>query len=1078
MPLKVASWNVRTLLGENLGGRGPRSKTALLAHELDRYGIDVAALSETRLSGEGSVTEGNYTIFWRGYPEGTPRQHGVGIAIRNCHLRGIVEEPNSVNERLMTLRVPLVRGEHMLVISAYAPTLMADEDQKDLFYHALDSVLRKACPKDKIVLMGDFNARVGSKTDLWGDVIGAHGIGKMNSNGLRLLSTCSQHNLAITNTFFRLKLKYKTSWMHPRSKRWHLLDYIIVRRSQVREVYVTRAMRGADCWTDHRLIVSKIRLKIRPSSFRSTKKTPKINLTGLNSDTTLKKTYEEKVKELIHETGIINATNINEKWETFAKKLTMEATNVLGKSPRKHRDWYDENDQEIKELLKHKNQAHLDCLRNPTSPTLRQRFAKIRSQAQRQLRILEDTWWQQLSVEIQGYADKNNIQQFYESTKRIYGPRKRSVVPVRSSDGNTLIRDRQGILARWAEHFSVLLNAKNPTDHSVLDDLPTIPSCTDLDTPPTLEEVVSALKGMKPRKAAGPDGVPAELLTHGGTALHTFLHEIITVIWENAAVPNSWKDAILITIYKNKGDKSLCGNSRGIALLGTAGKVFARILLKRLVNTISESVLPESQCGFRANRSTIDMIFAARQLLEKSREQHRSLYVAFIDLSKAFNSVDRNLLWKVLEKAGCTKRFVNLVRCLHDGMTVRIRIGNDLSEPFEVSRGVKQGCVLAPVLFNIYVQCITRLLALSLDQNCQINLNYRSDRNLFDHRKMKAKTKVTQTKLLELQYADDCAMVADSIESLQSVLSHTSAFYQKLGLNINIGKTEYMEYHPTNTQTQNNLHIDNNPLNKVNMFKYLGSHISANGYIDDEVHYRVKQANSAFGRLSKRVFHNKNLTLATKVMVYNAVVLSSLLYGSETWTLYSRHLRTLENFHMTSLRKILGISWIHKIPNSEVLRRTKSVSLENIIFRQHLRWLGHTIRMDDSRLPKQLLYGELSEGKRSVGRQVKRYKDQSLSVLKACHINSLDLEAFATDRVKWRVLCNNGLRAREHDRLNMLDQRRTKRKARQATTPAARTPTHFCPVCGRGCLSPIGLISHSRVHKKEEKKIGKKHNNK
>ena len=251
----------------------------------------------------------------------------------------------------------------------------------------------------------------------------------------------------------------------------------------------------------------------------------------------------------------------------------------------------------------------------------------------------------------------------------------------------------------------------------------------------------------------------------------------------------------------------MCGNSRGISLLSIAGKVFAKILLNRLLN-ISENILPESQSGFRSNRSTVDMIFAARQLFEKSREQHRDLYVAFIDLSKAFDSVDRSLLWLILLRSGCTERFVQLIASLHNGMSVRIRVGDDLSDPFEVSRGVKQGCVLAPILFNIYVQCITRLLANKLDKHCQISLNYRMDRNLFDQRKLKAKTKIAQSHLLELQYADDCAMVADSQEFLQTVLSHTSDLYRKLGLNINIGKTEYMQNCAPSSQLLAPLHID------------------------------------------------------------------------------------------------------------------------------------------------------------------------------------------------------------------------------------------------------------------------------
>ena len=197
-------------MGDIDGGTGPRRKTALLAMELARYSIDFAALSETRLSGEGSISEGDqrdgYTIFWRGYPEGHPRQHGVGLAVRNCHLRNIEEEPSYISERLMTLRVPLANNEHMTLICAYAPTLTAEEHIKDNFYEELDEALRSVNARDKIILLGDFNARVGRRSDLW-NAIG----GKINANGLRLLSLCSEHDLIITNTLFRFKTIHKTS---------------------------------------------------------------------------------------------------------------------------------------------------------------------------------------------------------------------------------------------------------------------------------------------------------------------------------------------------------------------------------------------------------------------------------------------------------------------------------------------------------------------------------------------------------------------------------------------------------------------------------------------------------------------------------------------------------------------------------------------------------------------------------------------------------------------------------------------------------------------------------------------------
>ena len=264
--LQVATWNVRTLLDDDSNTDRPNRRTALVAHELKRYNIDLAALSETRLSGEDSLTEvgEGYTFFWRGYPEGERRLHGVGFAVKTSLLQYIPEAPVSVSERLMTWRIPLANQRYATVISAYAPTLNAEEPDKDRFYDSLDMTLQAIPRSDKIILLGDFNARVGTDYIAWDGVIGRHGLGHSNNNGIRLLTLCSEHNLIITNTLFQMKNKFKTTWQHPRSKHWHLLDYVIVRCADRDEVHTTRVLRGAHCWTDHRLVRSKLCLRLRP----------------------------------------------------------------------------------------------------------------------------------------------------------------------------------------------------------------------------------------------------------------------------------------------------------------------------------------------------------------------------------------------------------------------------------------------------------------------------------------------------------------------------------------------------------------------------------------------------------------------------------------------------------------------------------------------------------------------------------------------------------------------------------------------------------------------------------------------
>ena len=215
--LVVGAWNVRTLL-DRAGTDRPERRTALIGKELSRYSIDIAALSETRFADEGQLTEAGcgYTFFWIGRPADEPRTAGVGFAIRNSMLPKLENLPKGINERLMTLRIKPKENRHLTLVSVYAPTLMNEDIVKEQFYK--DKVIRTVPANDKLLVVGDFNARVGRNASNWKGVLGPHGVGNENQNGVLLLSKCAQHQLAITGTMFRHKDKYKTTWQHPRSK--------------------------------------------------------------------------------------------------------------------------------------------------------------------------------------------------------------------------------------------------------------------------------------------------------------------------------------------------------------------------------------------------------------------------------------------------------------------------------------------------------------------------------------------------------------------------------------------------------------------------------------------------------------------------------------------------------------------------------------------------------------------------------------------------------------------------------------------------------------------------------------------
>lgn len=292
--LIIGTWNVRTLLDNDVN-LCPERKTALIARELAKYNIDIAAISETHLSDSGELCEqlGGYTYYWSGKPITERAASGVGFAVKNQLAKTLKELPKGINDRIITLRLQLSSKKHLHLISIYAPTLPSPEEDKIKFYSELNQVLTKIPSTDKIILFGDFNARVGNDFSAWSGVLGRHGVGKCNANGLDLLALCAEFDLTITNTCYRLPEKLKTTWMHPRSKHWHLLDYVIVRKRDLSEVLITRVMRGAQGWTDHRLVRSKLRFHLKAPRRASHKIPAKIHCEKLVRDSHLSQELDD-----------------------------------------------------------------------------------------------------------------------------------------------------------------------------------------------------------------------------------------------------------------------------------------------------------------------------------------------------------------------------------------------------------------------------------------------------------------------------------------------------------------------------------------------------------------------------------------------------------------------------------------------------------------------------------------------------------------------------------------------------------------------------------------------------------------
>ena len=269
-----------------------------------------------------------------------------------------------------------------------------------------------------------------------------------------------------------------------------------------------------------------------------------------------------------------------------------------------------------------------------------------------------------------------------------------------------------------------------------------------------------------------------------------------------------------------------------------------------------------------------------------------------------------------------------------------------------------------------------------------------------------------------------CGWLCSSSSFWEGPASAAKAF----GLTVSIKKTEVLRHlAPNTTLCPPNITTDGEALENVIVFKYLGSSISSAANLDDEVLNHLSKASQAFGRLPTRVWQERGIKVNIKVDVYKAVVLSSLLYGCETSTCYRHHIKKLEEFHLRCLRKILRVGWDAHIPNQEILRRTKMLGIEAHCKKAQLRWCGYIACMEVYRLPKQLFFAELSQGKRHMGGQKKRYKD----TLKASLKTSVPINRWqdvALNSATWWATINKGTIVFESDRLHSLDEKRMAKK--------------------------------------------------
>lgn len=928
-------------------------------------------------SGEHKITTGDGTtlsFIFSGKPAAEDRASGVGLLLTPTARRGLIEW-SPISDRIMTARFRC-KVRNITFVQVYSPTNTSQDDIKEAFYQQLSQALDKVTKGDILIVMGDLNAKVGNSNVNWETVMGKHGLGTMNENGELFAELCLNYNLLVGGTVFPHKDIHKGTWKSPDGRTVNQIDHITINRRWRRSLEDVRVYRKADIHSDHHLLVGTIQVKLAATKKKFATVSRKTDPQKLKHAQTL----DHFKMELEQALSTSQAESLNEQWNHVASAYRQASEKTIPRDRVQRKCYISDETWDIISERK-ATKAKLNVANIDDHARILHDYHALDRRVKKSARNDRRNWYNNLAMQAQEAANNNNTRETYRLTRKMSNRPFTSEQPVRDKSGKTITDDNQQI-ERWTEHFQEVLNPPVSVpctqQHDSRPKLPPPQEKININCP-SLNEVKSILKKLKTGKAPGSDGLMSELFKADIGVAAKQLHPIITRVWESEIIPDDWKEGLIIKLPK-KGNLSICTNWRGIVLQNTVNKLTAQILLDR-ISTALEPNLRQEQAGFRRGRSCIDQVNSLRIIVEQSRELNSQLNLLFVDFERAFDSLNREYMWTILSEYGVPRKIINIIKELYRGCTFRVLHRGNVGTSFTVGSGVKQGCILSPLLFSLVIDHVMR----------RVNTQQRGIQwNPF-------------SRLEDLDYADDLCILSHNTKDMKGKLEDLISFAKDAGLKINVAKTKLLRVNPhTTTRSSSSiiLLIDNQVIEEVDEFCYLGSMITKDGGADVDVKNRIQKARQAFGSLN-RVWSSGRYTRRLKLQIFNSNIKSVLLYGCETWKVTRNNSRQIQVFVNRCLRKIAGIFYPNIISNENLWKLTKQKRVSEEIGRRKWGWIGHTLRKNEDDIARQAMSWN-PPGKRKAGRQFSTWRRTVEKEAMQQQKVWSELPTLARNKVRWK----------------------------------------------------------------------------
>ena len=900
-----------------------------LANTFNSSGLEILGVQEHRVIHQEPIrmekfAKGTCLITSSGWRnERDAAQGGVGIMVTKRAYEAITLIKSYSNRILL---VSLDGNPRLTVISVYSPTEAYTMAEKEEFHNALRKAIADVPAHHLLLVVGDMNAKLGKYNN---DDPGWYYHTATNSNGQLLRETISEGNLEASNHRFQKK----------RGKLWTHLNDGLNFKSQIDYILISKKWRNSlknteaynffnSSGSDHRVVISTLKLSLRRN--KNTPRRVHYNFDKLKDDEELQYKYAIVVSNrfacLTEETDPDKTASATERYANFIEATKAANKAVLPIRPRRTRDDITNDDriQDVRNgLFIAKDKYHL----NPTEEH-REAVAELKQKLGNTYSMVEGEALNKKIKRVEDAAERCKNKESWRLVNELTGRKKRNSGLIEGGSS-------EGRLENWKNHFSKLLGEppQVPDENIAIRQIfPTL----DIKTSPfTKEELKIAKKDITLGKAHGDDGIPPEVLKK--TDLDDIVLDFCNRALLDGDVPDQWKSSNIVPVPK-KGDLTKVDNYRGISLTSIVGKTMNRMLLNRIKMELEER-LRFNQNGFRPGRSTTSHILALRRILEGAKAKHLPAVLTFIDFKKAFDSVHRGILMKILRAYGIPDIIVDLIERMYVDTMARVITEDGLTEVFRILAGVLQGDTLAPYLFIIVVDYIM-LTVFSEHENPGFTITPARSR------------RVKAEKLTDADFADDITLITDSMHEAQAMLDSLEAAALQVGLKMNDDKTKFMSVNIPEEEPQVIKASSGEDIERVEDFVYLGAWINGS---EHDIVVRKAKAWAACHKMKK--IWNSNLCRNLKIRLFQATVESVLLYGSEVWSLTATMEKRLDGCYTRMLRMALNVDWREMMTNKKLYGKLPRVTTK--IRERRMKLAGHIQRHDDLAAHRLLLWEPL-----------------------------------------------------------------------------------------------------------------------